>query len=150
VKERFVPMRIGIAEHLLRGDISAFESGIYVIVQIQADYSTGIWRDSAPHVLNSAPEGAELREIQGALTHLTEPKRLAKTVEIGTSFKPARHVHARQMICHRPISASLAVVPRSHRERELVLLEELAAFGASLQTFANAYEESVWACVHHD
>jgi hypothetical protein len=72
VKERSVPIRLGIAEHLLRGDISAFEFGVYVIVHLQADYSTGIWRGSAPRILNSAPRGAKLREVERALEHLTE------------------------------------------------------------------------------
>ena len=70
--ERYVPIRPGISEHLLRGDISAFEFGVYVIVHLQADYGTGIWRGSAPRVLNSAPRGAKLREVQRALEHLTE------------------------------------------------------------------------------
>lgn len=72
VKERYIPIRPGILEHLLRGDISAFEFGIYVIVHLQADYSTGIWRGSAPRILNSAPRGAKLREVQRALEHLTD------------------------------------------------------------------------------
>jgi hypothetical protein len=72
VKERSVPIRPGILEHLLRGDISAFEFGIYVIVHLQVTYSTGIWRGSAPRILNSAPRGARLREIQRALEHLTQ------------------------------------------------------------------------------
>jgi hypothetical protein len=72
VKERYVPIRPGILEHLLRGDISAFEFGVYVIVHLQADYRTGIWRGSAPRILNSAPRGAKLREVQRALEHLTE------------------------------------------------------------------------------
>jgi len=72
VKERYVPIRTGILEHLLRGDISAFEFGVYGIVHLQADYGTGIWRGSAPRILNSAPRGAKLREVQRALEHLTE------------------------------------------------------------------------------
>jgi hypothetical protein len=72
VKERYVPIRPGILEHLLRGDISAFEFGVYVIVHLQADYGTGIWRGSAPRILNSAPRGAKLREVQRALERLTE------------------------------------------------------------------------------
>lgn len=72
MKERSVPIRLGIAEYLLRGDISAFEFGVYVIVHLQADYSTGVWRGSAPRILNSAPRGAKLREVQRALEHLTE------------------------------------------------------------------------------
>jgi hypothetical protein len=72
VKERYIPIRPGILEHLLRGDISAFEFGVYVIVHLQADYGTGIWRGSAPRVLNSAPRGADLRKIQRAIEHLAE------------------------------------------------------------------------------
>ena len=72
VKERYVPIRPGISEHLLRGDISVFEFGVYVIVHLQADFSTGIWRGSAPRILNSAPRGAKLRDIQRALEHLTD------------------------------------------------------------------------------
>jgi hypothetical protein len=70
-KERYVPIRPGISEHLLRGDISAFEFGVYVIVHLQADFSTGIWRGSAPRILNSAPRGADLRKIQRAIEHLS-------------------------------------------------------------------------------
>jgi hypothetical protein len=72
VKEHYVPIRPGIAEHLLRGDISTFEFGVYVIVHLQADYRKGIWRGSAPRILNSAPRGAKLREVQRALEHLAE------------------------------------------------------------------------------
>ena len=72
MKETYVPIRPGILEHLLRGDISAFEFGVYVMVHLQADYGTGIWRGSAPRILNSAPRGAKLREVQRALEHLSE------------------------------------------------------------------------------
>jgi hypothetical protein len=58
-------------EHLLRGDISALEFGVYAIIHLQADFSTGIWRGSAPRILNSAPRGADLRKIQRAIEHLT-------------------------------------------------------------------------------
>jgi hypothetical protein len=72
VRERYIPIRPGILEHLLRGDVSAFEFGVYVIVHLQADYRTGIWRGSAPRVLNSAPRGSDLRKIQRAIEHLAE------------------------------------------------------------------------------
>jgi hypothetical protein len=72
MKERYVPIRPGISEHLLRGDLSAFEFGVYAIIHLQADFRTGIWRGSAPRILNSAPRGAELRAIQRALEQLTE------------------------------------------------------------------------------
>jgi hypothetical protein len=72
MKERYIPIRPGILEHLLRGDISAFEFGVYVIVHLQADYRTGTWRGSAPRIIASAPRGAELRRAQRALEHLSE------------------------------------------------------------------------------
>jgi hypothetical protein len=72
VKERYVPIRPGIMEHLLRGDISALEFGVYVMVHLQADFSTGIWRGSAPRILNSAPRGADLRQVQRAIEHLSK------------------------------------------------------------------------------
>jgi len=72
MKERYVPIRPGILEHLLRGDISAFEFGVYVIIHLQADYSSGIWCGSAPRILNSAPRGAKLREVQRAIEHLCD------------------------------------------------------------------------------
>jgi len=72
MKERYVPIRPGILEHLLRGDISAFEFGVYVIIHLQANYSSGIWCGSAPRILNSAPRGAKLREVQRAIEHLCD------------------------------------------------------------------------------
>lgn len=71
MREHYVPIRPGILEHLLRGDISAFEFGVYVIIHLQADYASGIWRGSAPRILNSAPRGAKLRDVQRAIEHLT-------------------------------------------------------------------------------
>jgi len=71
MKEPYVPIRPGISEHLLRGDISAFEFGVYVIIHLQTDYGTGIWRGSAARIANTAPRGADLRKIQRALEHLT-------------------------------------------------------------------------------
>jgi hypothetical protein len=72
MKERYIPIRPGILEHLLRGDISALEFGVYVMIHLQADFSTGIWRGSAPRILNSAPKGAKLRETQRAIEQLTD------------------------------------------------------------------------------
>jgi hypothetical protein len=59
-------------EHLLRGDISALEFGVYVMIHLQADFSTGIWQGSAPRILFSAPRGADLRKVQRAIQHLAE------------------------------------------------------------------------------
>ena len=72
MKERSVPIRPGIEEHLLRGDMSLFEFGVYVTIHLQADYRTGIWRGSAPRILATAPRGASLRDVQRALEHLEE------------------------------------------------------------------------------
>jgi hypothetical protein len=72
MKERYVPIRLGILEHLLRGDISVFEFGVYVMIHLQANFSTGIWRGSAPRILNSAPRGADLRKVQRAIEHLSK------------------------------------------------------------------------------
>lgn len=70
MKERYIPIRPGIEEHLIRGTISFFEFGIYVTVHMQANYSTGLWQGSAPRLLATAPRGANLRQIQRALEHL--------------------------------------------------------------------------------
>jgi hypothetical protein len=72
VKERSVPIRPGIEEHLVRGAMSLGEFGIYALIHIQADYRTGIWRGSAPRVLATAPRGASLRQVQRALEHFEE------------------------------------------------------------------------------
>jgi hypothetical protein len=72
MKERYVPLRPGIEEHLVRGGMSLCEFGIYSLIHIQADYRTGIWRGSAPRVLSTAPRGASLRQIQRALEHFEE------------------------------------------------------------------------------
>lgn len=69
MKERSVPIRPGIEEHLVRGAMSLCEFGIYALIHIQADYRTGIWRGSAPRILATAPRGASLRQVQRALEH---------------------------------------------------------------------------------
>jgi hypothetical protein len=72
MKERYVPLRPGIEEHLVRGAMSVCEFGIYSLIHLQADYRTGIWRGSAPRILATAPRGASLRQIQRALEHFEE------------------------------------------------------------------------------
>jgi hypothetical protein len=72
MKERSVPIRPGIEEHLVRGAMSLCEFGIYALIHIQADYRTGIWRGSAPRIVATAPRGASLRQIQRALEHFEE------------------------------------------------------------------------------
>ena len=70
--ERYVPIRLGIEDHLLRGDLSLMEFGVYVTVHLQADYRTGIWMGSAPRLMATAPRGINLRDVQRALEHLEE------------------------------------------------------------------------------
>ncbi|HXN23343.1 MAG TPA: hypothetical protein VOA41_11440 [Candidatus Dormibacteraeota bacterium] len=72
MKERYVPIRPGIEEHLVRSAIGLLEFGSYALIHIQADYRTGIWRGSAPRILATAPRGASLRQIQRVLEHLEE------------------------------------------------------------------------------
>jgi hypothetical protein len=72
VKERSVPIRPGIEEHLVRGAMSLCEFGIYALIHIQADYRTGIWRGSAPRIVATAPRGVSLRQVQRALEHFGE------------------------------------------------------------------------------
>jgi hypothetical protein len=69
MKERSVPIRPGIEEHLVCGAMSLCEFGIYALIHIQADYRTGIWRGSAPRILATGPRGASLRQVQRALEH---------------------------------------------------------------------------------
>jgi hypothetical protein len=72
MKERYIPIRPGIEEHLVRGAMSLCEFGVYALIHIQADYRTGIWRGSAPRILATAPRGASLRQVQRALEHFEE------------------------------------------------------------------------------
>ena len=72
VSENYVPIRTGILDHLVEGNISLYELGVYVLIHLQADYSTGVWRGSAPRILANAPRGAELRDIQRAIKHLED------------------------------------------------------------------------------
>jgi hypothetical protein len=72
MKERSVPIRPGIEEHLIRGAMSAEEFGIYVLIHIQADYRTGKWHGSAPRIVATMPRGASLRKVQRTLQHFED------------------------------------------------------------------------------
>lgn len=69
--EKYIPIRLGIGEHLLRGDMGFFDLGVYTTIHLQADFSTGIWRGSAERLLATAPRGVSLRQIQRTLKHFT-------------------------------------------------------------------------------
>lgn len=71
MKEYSIPIRLGIMDYLLRGDISLFEFGVYTLIHLQANYSSGLWHGSAPRIAHTASRGADLRKIQRAIEHLT-------------------------------------------------------------------------------
>jgi hypothetical protein len=66
----FAKIRAGLAEHLLSGRLSVFDAGVYLIIQFQANFSTGVWIGSAPRLLAAAPRSATLRQMQKSLEHL--------------------------------------------------------------------------------
>ena len=66
----FAIIRGGILDHLLAGTISLFELGIYLVIHLQVDFQTGVWRGSSPRLLAAAPRGTGLREVQRALQNL--------------------------------------------------------------------------------
>lgn len=76
MKEYSIPIRLGIADYLLRGEISLFEFGVYTLIHLQADYSSGRWHGSAPRIAHTAPRGADLRKIQRAIEHLADLRLL--------------------------------------------------------------------------
>lgn len=68
----FMILRSGVLEHLIAGELGFAELGIYAVVHLQADFSTGIWRGSAPRLLAAGPRGMSLREVQRRLQTLTK------------------------------------------------------------------------------
>lgn len=68
----FIPIRRGIEDHLISGKIGAFELGVYTLIHLQADYSTGVWTGSAARLLATAPRGGTLRDMQRALNRLVK------------------------------------------------------------------------------
>src|SRR6516164_5933221 len=70
MKERYIPVRPGIEEHLIRGRLGFFEFGIYIVIHLQADYRTGIWHGSALRLLATCSRGSTLRKVQRALERM--------------------------------------------------------------------------------
>jgi hypothetical protein len=66
----FAIIRGGILDHLLAGTISLYELGVYLVIHLQVDFQSGVWRGSAPRLLAAAPRGTGLREVQRALQNL--------------------------------------------------------------------------------
>ncbi len=66
----FAIIRGGILDHLLAGSISFTELGVYLVIHLQVDFRTGVWRGSAPRLTAAAPRGVNLREVQRALQNL--------------------------------------------------------------------------------
>jgi hypothetical protein len=126
MKERSVPIRPGIEEHLVCGAMSLCEFGIYTLIHIQADYRTGIWRGSAPKILATAPRGASLRQVQRALEHFEEmgylksfrvqgargntPYLIDKFTVRSGALKGYRINAAKSESCHRPFYELVAEV----------------------------------------
>jgi len=72
VNSGYAIVRSGIVEHLISGRLSLFDLGIYVVIHLQADFKTGIWRGSAPRILATSPAGTSLRAVQRGLERLNE------------------------------------------------------------------------------
>lgn len=72
VSASFAIIRGGILDHLVRGRVGLFELGLYTVVHLQADFSTGIWWGSAPRLVGSAPRGTSLRDVQRGLETLKD------------------------------------------------------------------------------
>ena len=70
MKDRFVPIRNGLSDHLEQGRLGSFDFGIYVRIHLGADFRTGIWRGSAGKLLAQAPADGSLRRIQESLQRL--------------------------------------------------------------------------------
>jgi hypothetical protein len=68
--EGFLQLRRGIEVHLLNGEISFTDFGVYTTMLLQADYRTGQWIGSAPRLAATATRGANLRAIQRSLEQL--------------------------------------------------------------------------------
>ena len=65
----YAVIRCGILDHLVRGDLSFAELGIYATIHLQADFRTGVWIGSAARLAATAPKGVSLRDVQRALQH---------------------------------------------------------------------------------
>lgn len=65
-------IRSGILEHSLAGRLGLAELGAYTVIHLQVDFRTGVWWGSAPRILNAAPRGASLREVQRSLATLVD------------------------------------------------------------------------------
>lgn len=83
-KRRYAAIRGGIEEHLLRGLMSAYEFGLYVIIHLQCDYRTGLWWGSASRLMAAAPGDSSLRSVQRALQQLQE-RRYIRTFRTQTA-----------------------------------------------------------------
>lgn len=70
--DSFAIVRSGILDHTIAGRLGVGELGVYTVVHLQADFSTGVWWGSAPRVLAAAPRGKSLRDIQRHLQTLVE------------------------------------------------------------------------------
>lgn len=70
--DSFAMIRSGILDHLLAGKLGLPELGIYTVIHLQANFSTGVWWGSAPRIRSAAPRGASLRDVQRSLERLVQ------------------------------------------------------------------------------
>jgi hypothetical protein len=66
----FIKIRRGLEEHLIAGSLSLFDVGVFLVILLQANFETGIWRGSAARLRAAAPRGATLRDVQRSLERL--------------------------------------------------------------------------------
>ena len=70
--ENFTPLRNGILEHLRDGKICPFDLGIYVMLQLRADWSTGIYRGCALSVAHQFGDSTLRKHVTKSLFRLRE------------------------------------------------------------------------------
>jgi hypothetical protein len=76
-------IKSGALDYLLRGEISYLDFGVYAVIHLQADFSTGIWWGSAPRLVAAAPRGTTLREVQRCVQTLEQIRFLRPFHEHG-------------------------------------------------------------------
>lgn len=66
----FILLRRGLIDHIRAGTLSPEELGIYIHLLFCADFSTGLQKNSAPHIYYSMGQRSTIRCIQRALENL--------------------------------------------------------------------------------
>jgi hypothetical protein len=66
----FVKLPRSLEELLLAGQLGLFELGVYAVIYLQANPSSGIWHGSATRIVSTVPRKTTRRAVQRALAHL--------------------------------------------------------------------------------